>query len=351
MPQGSWQRTRTYARHRNPPLPRARPSFSPLTPLSHHRSALAVTIQRWYRGHLGRRRFHEELEAHMRRVRIAYFDAHATTIQRHFRGWHSRRYRFDFRKRKAYLIEVHAKAQEVRELLAQEALRSTAALQQGADEQAMRTFERKAATLHHLLSTKAQPGIFNSPFSVATGTLPAIGNVPLEQHLAATAKAAIKTKLPALTSSPRPRAPPTPPDVLANGEPYNPRASVRQSSPFGNAREAEEFERKLGKLRILQLHAAPFDHVATVVKRPPLESQTLRNMEPFTGVYNPTLGTKPVDATSMQRRSLSLSGGGAGSGALSPTMTTAGGGSTGAKPFNKYAKGRTYFDKNFCDLA
>eukprot|EP00955_Chlamydomonas_euryale_P080648 363450-Chlamydomonas_euryale.AAC.1 len=44
-------------------------------------------------------------------------------------------------------------------------------------------FAKRVGALHHLLSTSAQPGIFNSPYAASTGTLPAVGGVPLEEHL------------------------------------------------------------------------------------------------------------------------------------------------------------------------
>lgn len=45
--------------------------------------------------------------------------------------------------------------------------------------------------LHHLVSTATQPGIFSSPYAVATGTLPVIMGQPVEEHLRAATKAAV----------------------------------------------------------------------------------------------------------------------------------------------------------------
>jgi len=37
--------------------------------------------------------------------------------------------------------------------------------------------------LHHLVSTNSQPGVFNSPYAIATGSVPFIAGAPVEEHL------------------------------------------------------------------------------------------------------------------------------------------------------------------------
>ena len=44
-------------------------------------------------------------------------------------------------------------------------------------------FDKHIGKLHHLLSTAAQPGIFNSPYSIATGSQPIVAGLPVEEHL------------------------------------------------------------------------------------------------------------------------------------------------------------------------
>jgi hypothetical protein len=73
--------------------------------LCDHRAA-TVRIQAAARGYLGRQRALLAREARDKRLRMAYFDAQATTIQRHWRGYWSRKAVFDFRARKLYLARI-----------------------------------------------------------------------------------------------------------------------------------------------------------------------------------------------------------------------------------------------------
>jgi len=41
----------------------------------------------------------------------------------------------------------------------------------------------QVAQLHHLISTTSQPGIFASPYALATNTVPVIAGAPVEEHL------------------------------------------------------------------------------------------------------------------------------------------------------------------------
>eukprot|EP00967_Tisochrysis_lutea_P130163 scaffold224752_cov18-Tisochrysis_lutea.AAC.1 len=42
---------------------------------------------------------------------------------------------------------------------------------------------KQVSQLHHLVSTTSQPGIFNSPYAIATGSVPFIAGAPVEEHL------------------------------------------------------------------------------------------------------------------------------------------------------------------------
>ena len=68
--------------------------------------AVVVTIQRYWRGYLGRLRARLAREGRDKRLREAFFNAAATVIQRHWRGFWSRKSKFDFYARRRYLREV-----------------------------------------------------------------------------------------------------------------------------------------------------------------------------------------------------------------------------------------------------
>lgn len=64
---------------------------------------------------------------------------------------------------------------------------------QMAEEVARHMFDSKISKLHHLVSTAAQPSIFNSPYSLATGTMPTVAGLPVEEHLKASIKSQVSS--------------------------------------------------------------------------------------------------------------------------------------------------------------
>ncbi|KAG2427072.1 hypothetical protein HXX76_012586 [Chlamydomonas incerta] len=107
----------------------------------------------------------------------------ATVIQRWWRGFYSRKHIHNYYARKRYLKQVKERNDHIRAELNLEAERAIIVQRQEAEERARKLFADKVSKLHHLVSTATQPGIFNSPYSVATGTLPVIMSQPVEEHL------------------------------------------------------------------------------------------------------------------------------------------------------------------------
>ncbi|EFJ11762.1 hypothetical protein SELMODRAFT_6054, partial [Selaginella moellendorffii] len=79
----------------------------------------ATHIQRVYRGHLGRERHHSITRARDTALRMAYFNHKATLIQKRFRGYYSRKYVHSFYARKEFLLDVMAKATDVKQHLSE----------------------------------------------------------------------------------------------------------------------------------------------------------------------------------------------------------------------------------------
>jgi hypothetical protein len=107
---------------------------------------------------------------------------HAVHAQRAFRGYYSRRYRHDYNARKAYILSVVEKGEQLRARL-QEHLRAqrdgAARAMKGDAEQ---EFAEVTANLHHLVSTKNIPGVYNSPYM--QDNLPAALGRPIEVRAA-----------------------------------------------------------------------------------------------------------------------------------------------------------------------
>lgn len=98
-----------------------------------------------------------------------------------FRAYHSRRYKHNYYARKAYIEAVVDKSEQLRKQL-EEALHAQVDEAIAAQEQKARAeVQALSAKLHHLVSTKQAPGIYNSPMH--DGFLPTAFSIPIEQHL------------------------------------------------------------------------------------------------------------------------------------------------------------------------
>ena len=103
-------------------------------------------------------------------------------------------------------------------------------------------FKKVTSNLHHLLSTKAQPGIYNSPY-VADNPPTAMG-IPVEDHLRVGVKDLLRTRMaqkPKLVKD-------------LNGSkriPVRPssKMSLQATGPYDAVEQAERMEAKLGKRR------------------------------------------------------------------------------------------------------
>jgi hypothetical protein len=140
-------------------------------------------IQRVYRGHLGRHETRRLVDKRNASRAEAVRHYAASVVQRHFRGFYSRKHLSDFYARKAFVVAVTKKGEALRsELEAQ----FTANLQSRLDSEeakAREDFAKTAQGLHHLVSTRAQRGVWNPPYAVRPEDVPSAFGIPLETHL------------------------------------------------------------------------------------------------------------------------------------------------------------------------
>lgn len=306
-------------------------------------SKTATTIQKWWRGYLGRLRGRLARENRDRKERKAYFDQAATIIQRHWRGFFSRKYLHNFYARRQYLEAINAKNQETRQQLADEEQTTVNLQRKLAEEEAKLAFERKISRLHHLVSTTAQPGIFNSPYTIASGIIPLVAGKPVEEHLKSNIKQQVKSFLPPLKSKTSGSgrlddkvasnsAPATLASFAGPGTTrisaltvknlFDPeRLSLRQTAHYDTVHQAQLLEEKIHRSQILQHHPAPFIS-ALVPKAPFLGVQSVRNCETYVDPWDPTIGNRMEGFSQTARK-------------LSPT------------PFQKYTKKQSFFDKKY----
>lgn len=138
-------------------------------------------ISRVFRGHCGRRECERLAQALEEQALQCMFHYQASVIQHVFRGFYSRKYKHDFRARKAYIANILAKSSELRLQLAANRERAAQEEQERKLREMQDEFKKVAQKLHHLLSTKSRPGVYNPPFAL-DGPPTAFG-VPVEEHL------------------------------------------------------------------------------------------------------------------------------------------------------------------------
>ncbi|KAI8801145.1 hypothetical protein BJ742DRAFT_40020 [Cladochytrium replicatum] len=94
---------------------------------------------------------------------MQFYHSNATIIQKVWRGYCSRKHKFDFNKRKAYINEVKRKIVQFREEIAERVKQQRHREKATEMEKFEERIKKLAAVRHHLLSTKAIPGIHNRP--------------------------------------------------------------------------------------------------------------------------------------------------------------------------------------------
>ncbi|KAF5403601.1 Spermatogenesis-associated protein 17 [Paragonimus heterotremus] len=122
-----------------------------------------VTIQKLWRGFLGRRVYRRMLSEAVLRMRCNHYAQCAAKIQSAWRGYRSRKYRFNFYARKVYLETLKEVGKYIRTRLAE--------YEHDQDDHQQVTVETNEqdrlwewAKLHHyFISTFAQPGVYNAP--------------------------------------------------------------------------------------------------------------------------------------------------------------------------------------------
>eukprot|EP00891_Asterochloris_glomerata_P007339 jgi/Astpho2/7339/Aster-01934 len=233
--------------------------------------ATVTCIQCCWRGYKGRQRFSAAQEVANQGLRQGYFDARATCIQRHFRGFWSRKYVHSFYERQAYLAAVARKNAEVKALCQQEYESALRYLQEQDEAAARQRFERQASRLHHLVSTSAIPSIYASPYAVLTGSIPRVEGVHLEEHIRTLSKS-----LRGSTPRSRTRQRHQLPQMKARRH-KGPGLTLQAASKYDAVHEAERLDRLTE--RALMTNSGRVQQFSAAVKRddnklPPLMPRT-----------------------------------------------------------------------------
>uniref|UniRef100_A0A8C6WIM7 Spermatogenesis associated 17 n=1 Tax=Neogobius melanostomus TaxID=47308 RepID=A0A8C6WIM7_9GOBI len=124
----------------------------------------ASIIQKIWRGFRARSHFRQMVKAAYFILKMNFYEEMAVRIQRRWRGYYVRKYVHSFHARKRYLEDISLKNDQVRRDLdeLEELQRRERTCLEIVKEQTTKVYQ--AHRLHHLLSTKQCPGVFNSPF-------------------------------------------------------------------------------------------------------------------------------------------------------------------------------------------
>uniref|UniRef100_A0A7S0EK24 Uncharacterized protein n=1 Tax=Hanusia phi TaxID=3032 RepID=A0A7S0EK24_9CRYP len=154
----------------------------------HDRKA-AISLERLYRGHLGRLAFEVKQAERDAQVRRAFWDCNATLVQKLWRGFHSRKHAHNFYLRKAYLTSVMTRGLEIRSELEAHYRNMSEMEEIKMEQEKIDKFEDVVGSLHHMLSTASCSGVYNSPYVSNPQT--AFG-LPIESHLRNVAKGTLR---------------------------------------------------------------------------------------------------------------------------------------------------------------
>ncbi|GMH90537.1 hypothetical protein TrST_g9004 [Triparma strigata] len=199
-------------------------------------------IERVFRGSQARAFTSNTRSAKERMENLAVFHYHAMILQRTFRGFYSRRYYHDYSARKAYIQSVVEKGDALRETLTRNLQNQQIEEQERLMREEEEEFKKVTSNLHHLLSTKTQPGIYNSPYTADNP--PTAMGIPVEDHLRVGVKDLLRTRMATKARM----------EKDLNGTlrvPVRPSAkiSLQATGPYDAVEQAKKMEAKLGKRR------------------------------------------------------------------------------------------------------
>jgi hypothetical protein len=146
-------------------------------------------VQRQFRAYQGRRRALAIRITQTKGIQLEFFNFWATAIQRHYRGFYSRKHVHDAKSRRQFLATVAARGQRT-----VVALQSFGVIQSKERELASQASEFSklkniSSGLHHLVSTKSIPGVYNPPHPLLVPTISDQGRpTPVETFIKASVK-------------------------------------------------------------------------------------------------------------------------------------------------------------------
>jgi hypothetical protein len=154
---------------------------------------VALEIQKNLKGYLARESHWKSVNFLSNDMNNQFFAYHATIIKKHWLGYRCRRNKLDYKERKRYLEIIKRKNEESLAQLQEYALAVQYETDRKKEEEERKYFNHVASNLHHLVSTKSIPGVYN-PRYVSEESKPQVFNADVETHLKAVFKSNLKAK-------------------------------------------------------------------------------------------------------------------------------------------------------------
>ena len=193
---------------------------------------MVLQLQRVARGRAGRKCVSERKNAKRLENERLVFEYYAGEIQRLWRGHYSRRYKHDFYARKQYIATVVMRGNDLRKKLEAYASECASEMERERARKREQEFKKVTENLHHLVSTKTTPGIYNNPYF--ENKRPKVRGRSVEEHLKEAFKKRGKKKFMKKKY--------TEPQVLD-------RRSIRISTTYDEGVQSQRWEKRLDKLK------------------------------------------------------------------------------------------------------
>ena len=142
----------------------------------------ALEVQKALRGYLARANHQKDVEEQNDNLMKQFFEYHISIIIKHWLGYKCRKNVMDYHANRTWLEVTRKKNEETLIELKEQAAKRQYELDRHNEENQRRNFVNIAKNLHHLVSTKTIPGVYNTPFLPAE-LKPQVYNADIEEHL------------------------------------------------------------------------------------------------------------------------------------------------------------------------
>ncbi|MCQ2817537.1 MAG: hypothetical protein MJ252_09765 [archaeon] len=153
----------------------------------------ALEVQKAFRGYLARATHEKDVAEQNDNLMKQFFEYHATIIIKHWKGYKFRKYVMDYHANKKWLEKTKKLNEETFVLMKEQADKRQYELDRENEERQRKKFIDIAKNLHHLVSTKHIPGVYNVPYLPAE-LKPQVYNADIEEHLKSIFKSSLRKK-------------------------------------------------------------------------------------------------------------------------------------------------------------